>query len=111
MMLSESAGPRGLTGLLVARPDDYLWFEWAEEGVWGLFDRGTGQTHLLSVLPAEALRVLCQQPMGLSELGQHLAREGLIDAGEQWMAVLGQSVEGLVGLDLITAGGAVEQLP
>jgi len=97
-----SASPRG--ALLVARPQDYIWFEWADEGVFSLFDRASGETHLISILPAAALRALCDQPMGLAVLAQRLIADGTIDPGADWAALLEQSVDGLLGLQLIAPG-------
>lgn len=91
-------------GVLCARPGDYLWFEWADEGVCAVFDRGTGETHLISILPAAALRALCDRPIGFGGLTERLIAEGVIGSGEDWLGLLAQSVDGLIGLELIASG-------
>lgn len=52
-------------------PDDLLIELWDTEAA--VFDRGSGETHMLSALPAEILRVLKSEKHSAQETGQRVS--------------------------------------
>ena len=57
--------------LYSARSENLVWVEWEEESA--LYNRGTGETHILNTFPAEILRSLLDDPADAQTLAQRLA--------------------------------------
>lgn len=100
-LVAESGCPKPV---MSARATDFLWFEWTGEGVFALFDRGTGETHLLDSESAAVLRALCARPADAAELGARLFEPGVMGVGEDWHRWLTLRLSGLIGLELVVAG-------
>ena len=99
---SQSTDVVGVEGvLLAARPEDLLWFEWEGEGIFSLYDRGTGETHILDMGSAEVLRALCRRPADWPRLTACLLAEGVLEPGAEWEQWLRRRLEGLMALELI----------
>jgi PqqD family protein of HPr-rel-A system len=93
-------------GTLSARLEDYLWWEWAEEGVVAIFDQGSGETHLLDAASAEVLQALCLAPAEPEQLAHRLMAAGVLDCADDWTVWLAQILDGLVRLDLVVRSEA-----
>ena len=93
-------------GILCARPEDFLWWEWGDEGVVALFDQGTGETHLLDIASAEVLRTLCVEPSPPPLLGERLIAAGVMESGDAGSDWLTQILDGLMRLELVAGTGA-----
>lgn len=64
------AEPQGRDWRAVA-PAALCWADWGDDI--SLFNADTGETHLLSPVPAELLRILCEHPSGQDWLAGRLA--------------------------------------
>lgn len=76
-----------------------MWQEWEADAT--VFDRTTGETHLLSPLPAEILRLLSVEPMTLSSLASKLADACEVDCMVEWRARVGRMLDELASLALV----------
>jgi len=98
--LDGQVQPTDAPALLVSTdPALLLWAEWDVDC--SVFNADTGETHLLSALPAEALRHLADRPMTLSTLATRLAAECDIDATADWQAKIRSIVSALADLELV----------
>jgi len=75
------------------------WMPWETDT--SLFNGDTGETHLLSELPATALRALCQRPWAFEALCSHLARLCDTDNDAHWHSKIAGILGGLENLELI----------
>ena len=62
-------------------PSALLWESWGSE--YSLFDRNSGETHLINLLPAEILHRLADDPKTLVELADTLAEDCEMDASQE----------------------------
>jgi PqqD family protein of HPr-rel-A system len=82
-----------------AHSSDMLWAEW--EGVCTLYHRPTGDTHILSQLPWEALQLLMGEELDTQTIAEKLARMGGIDPDETWRGKVDQAIGSLLRLRLL----------
>lgn len=85
----------------MAAPDALCWEHWGEESV--LFDRGSGQTHLLTAMATACLLLLQDADLDLDQLTEKLGRRvqaGLEQPGREQVE---QLLLTLHELGLITA--------
>ncbi len=80
-------------------PEALLWQEWEVDAT--IFDRTTGETHLLSPLPAEILRLLSVEPMTLPSLSRKLADACEVDCTVEWRARVERMLDELASLALV----------
>ena len=80
-------------------PAAALIIQWERDN--SVFNRDTGETHLLSELPATALRALCQRPWAFEALCSHLARLCDTDNDAHWHSKIAGILGGLENLELI----------
>jgi PqqD family protein of HPr-rel-A system len=83
----------------VAAPNRLLWAQW--ESDYSVFDGGTGDTHLLSELPAEVLRQLSQGAMTEAALTAKLARLCEVEETDDWMRKIAGLLAELADIELI----------
>lgn len=81
------------------RPGDLLWEVWESDST--VYDRHTGETHLLSPLPAELLHLLSGSPMTLQEVSCKLADLCGVECTREWLDRTARMLEELVSLSLI----------
>lgn len=86
---------------VAANPDTILWESWGTEHA--VFCVPTGETHLLSELPAEVLRRLSQSPQTLDGLSEALARDCEVDNSAPWNRKIAAIVKDLRALELVDA--------
>jgi PqqD family protein of HPr-rel-A system len=82
-----------------ARPDRLIWALW--ESDYSVFDGSTGETHLLSELPAEVLRQLSQGPVSRAALTANLARLCGVEDTPDWGGKISSILGELADLELI----------
>ena len=72
---------------------------------WGahssVFNRRTGDTHLLSILPAEILGLLTECPLELSEISDRMAQSCETPNTPEWTEKISSLIEELVRLELV----------
>lgn len=76
-----------------------LWAPWETDT--SLFNVDTGETHLISELPAETLRMLGERPWGLAELCEELAKRCETPCDEAWHSKVNTMLLELDALELI----------
>jgi len=76
-----------------------VWEEWEADST--VYDRSTGETHLLSPLPAELLHLLVNEPQALGELSRKLADLCEVECTEEWIERTGRMLVDLEGLSLL----------
>jgi PqqD family protein of HPr-rel-A system len=81
------------------RPNRLIWAPW--DGDYSLFDGSTGDTHLLSGLPAEVLRQLSQGPMTGPQLTATLAQLCEVEETPDWTRKIAGILADLADLELI----------
>ena len=86
-----------------AHSENLIWAEW--ESSFTLFNRATGETHLLSPIPAEILFLLSDNPTDIDTLAQKLSTRCGTSCTSEWTAQTAESVARLQSLEL------VEKLP
>lgn len=93
-------------------PAALCWTDWADHV--SLFNADSGETHLLSPLPAELLRLLCRHPWGQDRLSRRLASVCECDDDVLWRGRVAAMLDSLTDLELIeawtppVAGGRVQ---
>jgi PqqD family protein of HPr-rel-A system len=80
-------------------PGELLWEAWDTE--YAVFCNATGDTHILSELPAEVLRQLTSAPSSTRELATRIAVLYEIDDSEEWQRKVAAVVQNLHQLDLL----------
>lgn len=74
---------------------------------WGahssVYNRRTGDTHLLSILPAEILGLLAEGPLDIREISERMAQLCETPNTPEWMDKIGSMTVGLVRLELVDA--------
>lgn len=70
-----------------------------------VFNRGTGETHLLSALPAETLLLLTGRPWAFLDLCARVADRCETEDNPAWHGKIAQVLDQLAGLELIEAFG------
>jgi len=81
------------------RPELWIWADW--EADYGIYDGGTGETHLLSELPAEVLRQLSRHVMTAAALTANLASLCEVEMAPAWTRKIGGILSELADLELI----------
>jgi PqqD family protein of HPr-rel-A system len=81
------------------RPELILWSPW-ETGC-SVFNGNTGETHLLSELPAEVLRQLSNAPMTGEALAKELARLCEVEETPDWPEKISQILSELAEIEVI----------
>jgi PqqD family protein of HPr-rel-A system len=81
------------------RPELWIWADW--EADYGIYDGGTGETHLLSELPAEVLRQLSRHVMTEAALTAKLARLCEVEETDDWMRKIAGLLAELADIELI----------
>ena len=81
--------------------NDLLWEEWETE--YTIFDRRSGETHLISELPAQVLRLLSRQSANTSHLAAELARLCEVDNSKHWLEQTSGIINNLTSIGLIEA--------
>ena len=84
----------------VSAPEALLWEHWDDESV--LFDRRSGQTHLLTLLARECLLILQEGCLDLNELLEKLEEQYEYTPGQQEREQIHQLLHNLTNLGLIT---------
>lgn len=84
-----------------ARPQRVIWAQWGVD--YSVFNGNTGETHLLSELPAEVLRQLSQGPLTEAALVQGLARLCEVEETTDWSEKISGILSDLAHLELIEA--------
>ncbi|HIE55418.1 MAG TPA: HPr-rel-A system PqqD family peptide chaperone [Chromatiaceae bacterium] len=83
-----------------ARPPNCLvWEIWEQDAT--VYDRSTGETHLLGPLPAEVLHLLGGTSMTLEDLSRKLADLCEVDCNDAWMNRTGRILADLALLSLV----------
>lgn len=85
---------------LLETPRNQLLLEFWDEGC-SVFCPDTGETHHLSVLPAEALRRICAEPLTLDDLAESLAVSCELENSPDWRDKIAAIVAELQRLELI----------
>ena len=88
-----------ITNWHLPRQDDFIIAQW--DGDYSLFDRLSGQTHLLTALPAEILQLLLESGFSNVELAGRISSEHDIEVSEYWQSLIDQSLQQLNLLGLI----------
>lgn len=83
----------------VPRPQRLLWAEWNTD--YSVFNGNTGETHLLSELPAEVLRQLSRGPVSQAALTSTLAGLCEVEGTSGWSEKIADLLEELADLELI----------
>lgn len=83
----------------IAARDSLLWHAWPE--AYSLYDRQSGQTHLLNELPAELVRTLTLAPRTTPELVEHIAGILQAPATDPLRNTVEHALQQLEGLRLI----------
>jgi PqqD family protein of HPr-rel-A system len=83
----------------VPDPSEHVWADWASDS--GLYHRGTGETHLLDALSAEAVRQLYESPQPLSRLSGLLAAECAVKDGPEWQKKIAGILQDLHVLHIV----------
>jgi PqqD family protein of HPr-rel-A system len=87
----------GRIGVIPA--DKLVWADWESDS--SVYNRGTGETHLLSVLPAEIARALAVSPMAFADLCQLMAKRCETDNTPAWREKLTGILLDLRDLDIV----------
>ena len=66
-----------------------------------MFNRRTGDTHLLSILPAEILGLLAEGPLDVSEISDRMAQSCETPNTPEWTEKISSLIEELVRLELV----------
>jgi len=80
-------------------PSALHWAEWDTET--SLFNADTGETHLLSELPATTLRILCERDWTFDALYAHLASLCETDVTPAWQEKIAGVLHSLEALELV----------
>lgn len=80
---------------------DLLWEEWETE--YTIFDRRSGETHLISELPAQLLRLLSRQSANTSHLAAELAHLCETDNSKRWIEQTSGIINNLTSIGLVEA--------
>ncbi|MCF6354818.1 MAG: HPr-rel-A system PqqD family peptide chaperone [Candidatus Polarisedimenticolaceae bacterium] len=80
-------------------PDSLLWEEWETE--YAIFNRSSGETHLINELPAQILRFLIEQPDHASGLAEKLANLCETGNNTSWQQQTSDIINNLASLGLI----------
>ena len=80
-------------------PGALAWVEWEADST--VYDRSTGETHLLGPLPTEVIRLLGDASMSLQELSRKLADLCEVDCTGEWMDQVGRILADLASLSLV----------
>jgi PqqD family protein of HPr-rel-A system len=80
-------------------PNSLLWAVWDTDT--HLFNADSGETHLLSELPATLLRALCRCTWNFDALCAHLARLSDTANGTSWQDKIAGVLVGLRDLELV----------
>jgi len=78
---------------------DLVWESWNAE--YSLFDRRTGETHIIGMLPGELLRLLEDGPRSTLELAHLLAELCEVEDTPQWSSRIGNMLTDLEALELV----------
>ena len=81
------------------QPAGLVWTQWPTDN--GIFDPYTGETHLLSELPAYLLRRLCERPRHLDELCADAARACETANDGAWRATIADALTLLEKVELV----------
>jgi hypothetical protein len=76
-----------------------LWSDWGE--ITSVFSSLTGETHLLSALPAEAISAIACGPITVGDLSALLARQCSVADSPSWRAKIIFILKELASLDLV----------
>ena len=87
----------------VLSPAGLLWEEWETE--YTLFDRNSGETHLINEVPAQMLRILTENPKTTFDLAEELSRLCEVENTELWRQKTLAILDNLESLGLIEARG------
>lgn len=82
------------------RPADKLvWSHWESES--SVYNRATGETHLLSPLPTEIARILQRGPMTLDQLAAAMADLCSADDSATWQGKIAAILRNLTDLEIV----------
>lgn len=87
------------TAWRATRPDRVIWAHWEVD--YSVFNGNTGETHLLSELPAEVLRQLSPGPMTEADLTANLALLCEVAETPDWARKIAGILADLADLELI----------
>jgi PqqD family protein of HPr-rel-A system len=76
-----------------------LWEDWGS--AYSVFSPATGETHILTELPAEVLRQLSQSRSRITELSETLAKLCETGNSAEWQRKIAAIVENLESLELV----------
>lgn len=79
-----------------------LWESWESDSV--VYDRTTGETHLLNALPAELLLILQRSPLTTTELAAELAHRCDTENNPEWRCKTEEMLASLASLGLVRSG-------
>lgn len=83
----------------VPDPSTLLWEHWDTE--YSLFDRETGETHLINALPAEILRILSQKTISGKALAEEMAVDCDVECTLDWQRKIEGIIRNLYAIGLI----------
>ena len=83
----------------VPEPSALIWESWGSE--YSLFNRISGETHLINELPAEILRRLTAHPLRTLDLAGSLAADCETESRAQWQETIETILANLNELGLI----------
>lgn len=86
--------------------DSLLVDDWG--GDHSVFCPATGETHLLSSLPSEALKELSQAPLTAGELAASLALACGVECSDDWLTKITAIINDLAALELIEKPSAAD---
>ena len=88
------------SGRLLTPPGKGLLLEIWEDGC-SVFSPETGETHHLSVLPAEVLKSICAEPLAFDDLAASLAAACELEDSPEWREKIAAIVSELRRLELV----------
>lgn len=80
-------------------PEDLLWVSWEED--FTVYNRATGETHLLNALPAEIVHILGKQPLTARALSEKMAQLCETENSLEWSQRINQVLSDLAALSLV----------
>ena len=96
---SGRADPEQQPDVYTAHREQLLWAEWEEE--YTVYNRATGETHVLGAFPTEILASLSVQAADLHQLAEQLATTCGIECSREWTGKTAESLRLLHSLELV----------
>jgi hypothetical protein len=94
----DHANPHDSCQWQAVKPDGFRWLQWPTEN--SLFSRETGETHLLSELPAFLLRCLSEKPCSFETVCKMTANVCDAANDEHWRKIIADLLASLADSEL-----------